>query len=203
MNRPKVVFDLDGVIVDFGLGFSEYLELEPPQGCEMQKTWRFEDSPDYPDLTAHEVEDAWKGIRKSDDFWSELPSALTEADEAAIHRLAEAYDIMYVTDRNVGVDPVGQTVGWLIDQSLPNPYHVLSRRVTNQKKWEVVKTLHPIAMIEDSPKNLPQLVRLNTEPWMLEDIHIFRMVRPYNDCCPGTPVSTVAEFCRAVENLVQ
>ena len=196
MKKPKVVFDLDGVIVDFSLGFAELLALDNPVGCNLQKTWQFEDSADYPNLTKKEVNEAWDTVRQVDDFWLDLPSALTVADENAMHRLSAQCDIVYVTDRHVGVDVVGQTIKWLVDAELPNPYHVLSRRVLGVKKWEVINALHPIAVIEDSPKNLPELCDLSST------IKVFRMERLYNDCCPGIPVKSVAAFCRQVDNLL-
>jgi hypothetical protein len=186
---------MDGVIVDFSLEFSEWLDLDPPQGCAVQKTWRFEDSPDYPNLTKREVDDAWQGIRESLDFWRELPSALTEADEAALHRLSADYDIVYVTDRFVGIDPVKQTVQWLDAQGLPNPYHVLSRRVTNAPKHMTVRRIEAVAALEDSPTNLPELDAV-------PDLALYRMVRPYNEGSPGKPVGSVQEFCHELLSLV-
>ncbi len=207
--KPVVVLDIDGVLADFTLGFlrlaAEVTGMEPEalriKGSVEQNTWQFRDDYDNPGFSKRNEDDVWDVIRESETFWVDMPSLTTEADDEALRVLAEQFDIVYVTDRNVGVDPVGQTVMWLVDQELPNPYHVLSRRVTRQKKWEIVKDLCPIAVLEDSPKNLPQLVKLNVEPWMLADINIFRMVRRYNPCCPGIPIYTVAEFCRAVEAL--
>ncbi len=199
--KPKVVIDIDGVMADFTLGFTRLASevcgsfMVRIKGAVEQSTWRFRDDPDNPAFSKQNENEVWDVIRESETFWADMPSLTSEADDHALNVLAETHDIVYVTDRSVGVDPVGQTVQWLAEQDLPNPYHVLCRRVLGLKKATLVGLLDPVpvAALEDSPNNLPEMDA------MFQTTLLFRMVRKYNDCCPGWPVNTVAEFCTAVK----
>ncbi len=203
MKRPLVAFDIDGVLTDFALAFTslayDLTGRGVVRGQKVQQTWTFSEDPATPSFTEraarHSREDeaeTWEEIGRSETFWYDQPSLLVEADVLAMERLAEDHDIVYITDRKVGREPLLQTIRWLLEEKLPQPSNVMCRGLTGMSKKETVMQLEPVALLEDSPKNLKECEVFPTR------MDLYRMVYPYNEGCPGTPVRSVEAYCFAV-----
>lgn len=196
-KRPVVAFDIDGVLTDFTLAFTslayDLTGRGVVRGQRMQQTWSYADDPATPSFTKETEAETWEEIRRSRTFWYDQPSLLTHADLLAMDRLAESHDIVYITDRAMGVGPLGQSIAWLTEEGVPQPSNVMCRGVTGMSKVETVAQLQPVAVLEDSPANLKELILLTREGMAL-----YKMLYPYNDNCPGMVVRSVEAYCFAV-----
>lgn len=196
-EKPLVAFDVDGVLTDFTLAFTtlgkEVTGHGVAKGQRVQQTWSYGNDPATPSFTPEDEAKTWEEIRRSRTFWYDQPSLLIHADLLAMDRLAESHDIVYVTDRSAGVGPLGQTIAWLSEEGVPFPSNVMCRGVTGMSKVETVAQLKAVAVLEDSPANLKELIL-----WTREGRHLYKMLYPYNVDCPGMPVHSVEAYCFAV-----
>lgn len=199
-DKPVIMWDIDGVLADFTLGFTElanrlYPDI-PVHGNSIQKFWQF--TGQSPAWTKEKETACWKEIQKSDSFWYDLPSLLVRADLLAMKRLSRVFDFRYVTGR-FGDNPIGQTTNWLMTLGVPQPQEVsLAGGRTGMNKGVIAKRFRAWAAIDDSPRNLEELDKNGPE-----NLVLFRRRAKYNEpvegsFMPGISVASVEEFCEEV-----
>lgn len=135
MKSEVIMFDMDGVLVDFLKAYrlqQRGLGLEPT----MSDNWD-----DYNNART------WAAIRVSDTFWLEAEATVARDAFQRIDRLQRRNDVYFVTSRP-GVDVKYQTEQWLKARGIDGPTVILSTR-----KAEIAKGLGADWSIEDKPGN--------------------------------------------------
>ena len=199
-DRPVVMWDIDGVLADFTLGFTElanglYPSI-PVNGTSVQKFWQFTGQSSA--WTKEKETACWKWIQKSDSFWYNLSSLLVRADQLAMGRLAKVFDFQYVTGR-FGEDSRNQTTNWLMTMGVPRPFGVtLLGDQSRMNKGAIAKRFRARFAIDDAPRYLEEIDKNGPE-----DLVLFRRRTKYNESVegglmPGIPVDSVEEFCEEV-----
>lgn len=130
-----VMFDLDGVLVNF-LGGYRRLQEQMGKPVTMSATWD-----DYLD------KDVWREIKASPVFWSALGPLITEVDLVRIDRL-QASRAVYFSSSRAGLNVANQTKSWLMAQGISRPTVIISRN-----KGEVAKAINADFSIEDKAGN--------------------------------------------------
>lgn len=192
--RPVVMFDVDGVLADFVLGFTRLAHelsngMTPVFSHTDSCQWDFDPAIFSRDL----VGAVWTRIRSDSSFWSSLPLLASELDLQRIARLLRDVDGYFVTNRS-GVDPRGQTMLWLRYYGIPAPTVLISDR-----KAEIAAGLRADYSIEDKPGSAVMI------SYWSPTTKSFLVDRPYNQFDPNvlgsrvTRVPTVAEFLTQVE----
>lgn len=197
MSRPIVVLDIDGVLADFSLAFTQRLvemgRIAAPVPATAQQTWYFRDS--LP-ITRADEDAVWAYIDGSRTFWRDLRPILDADDRLALRDLAKVARIIYMTGRlDAGNLTLAQTHGWLNLNGLPHGPVIL-----NPDKVDGVAALGRMArvvgIIDDKPATL-EAMRDAGAP-------VTAMDRPYNAHVSGVPrVTSVAAFaaeCMEVRN---
>ena len=191
--KPIVVFDVDGVLADFTLGFTsmahlKFPELPKPHGNSMQQTWDFASGTG---LWTKEQEDAcWQEIGQSSTFWSGLYPLVIEADRVAMRRLSKVADLWYVTAR-FGIAPGKQTRNWLGSYGFPQFENVIALGDRKGTKVDVIQELKAVAAIDDAPAHLEALDKI-------PHLSLFKRNWPYNIDSPGREVDSVEVFSNSM-----
>ena len=145
-NSKTFVFDIDGVLADFILGFTTLAhQMYPsvaPYSTLQQKTWG-----QFGGLSAYQEAEVWKEVMVSPYFWSELESLATFSDYIRLGRLCEIATVYFVTNR-AGVDPIYQTKNWLQSQVIVSPNIIVSKY-----KGECCRVVNATYAIDDKADN--------------------------------------------------
>lgn len=141
---------------------------------------------DWEGLNERQVNALWRQIQQSRHFWRDLPPCFTDADRAALARLGERVQLMYLTNR-LGREAEEQTRDWLWEQNLPwGPI-----QLTRNKPGDLLLIPELLGALEDSPHNLSSMAE-NGSPF-------FVMRRLYNAHLPLRGVDSVEEFAQIME----
>lgn len=135
MRSDVVMFDMDGVLVDF---LKAYRLQQRIMGYEPTMTDNWDD---------YEDSRVWAVIRTSDTFWLEAEARVARDAFQRIDRLQRRNDVYFVTSRP-GVDVKYQTEQWLKARGISTPTVILSHR-----KAEIAAGLSADWSIEDKPGN--------------------------------------------------
>ena len=191
-DKPVVLWDIDGVLADFTLGFTELGHSLFPKievyGNSIQKFWQFAGNSE--EWTKERETACWKEVQNSDTFWSNLAPLIVAADKVAMEKLARLTDFRYLTTR-FGVEAKEQTITWLRRHGLPYPSNVIL--TGGMSKAVIARRVKAVAAIDDAPK-------------FLEELHrgfegdTYRRVSQYNHYSPGIPVHSVEQFVEGVLN---
>ena len=146
----NLVIDMDGVLVDWVLGFTRVLlavqgrDIRLAYSTGAQQTWRFEDS----GFDTPTVDKAWELIKASPTFWQDLPTLLTEHERDEVRRLIRTFDVKFVTSRP-GINTKQQTEAWLHACGLDGGTVVVA-----ENKLPLLMALQPVAILEDKPSTI-------------------------------------------------
>lgn len=155
MKRP-VVFDLDGVLVDFYTG---YLCV-----CDTVRVPK----PPYPPVSwvDYDNDKVWRAIRESPVFWEGLPPDVGSRIFDRIEALARP--VYFVTSR-VGIDPLGQSKRWLISNGIATPSVIVSKM-----KGEFCHAVEAAYLLDDKAGNAV------CTAYMSPRTRAYLLDRPYN-----------------------
>lgn len=186
---PIAVCDIDGVLADFSIAFTQRLraagKLEHGIPCSAQKTWHFRDS--LP-ITRKDEDAVWAEIDASRSFWRGLPVIATEGDILALHELVRKVRLVYMTGRiDHGNRTYAQTKNWLIRNRFP-----VGGLVMQGDKAQGVAMLGGtvVGVLDDKPSALEALSAAGAP--------VTAMDRPYNSHVDVPRVASVAEWAAQV-----
>lgn len=183
MNRPVVMWDIDGVLADFTYGFTYLLEGKGRSGGT-QPTWNF-------DAPRGAVAAAWRVVDDSLYFWRNLLPLATWQERLAMQHLAQSADFLYVTGReDRGNNTRGQTIQWLYEGGFPQGTVVLD----GDKRSVASGIVNLIGVIDDKPDNLLDL--------SAGGYPVYAMSWPYNRHVKVPTVTSVAEFCALMQEKI-
>lgn len=182
----SVVFDVDGVLADFHLGYAEkFREVTGsmfPLTRGQVSAWN--------DLGDDRV---WATIKKDTTFWERLVPLAPWKTYGRINMLADQHDVYFVTAR-IGKYPKAQTERWLTNMGIETPTVVCTNR-----KAEFATAVKIGYAIDDRADLAIAVAAVSrgTKSYILD--------APYNKLNHGilgstlTRVETVDEFVDAVE----
>src|SRR3990172_4497982 len=101
MTRPVVIFDVDGCLADFMLGFTTLLNRE--FGTPITRGHQYEQWDEVIGVSPQQVKYGWNCVNQSSTFWLTLDSLVSNEVWDRLRRLQEHTDIYFVTNRS-GVD---------------------------------------------------------------------------------------------------
>lgn len=215
-----IIWDLDGVVSDFRLGFNRFAadrfphHLVSSQGAA--KRWGISG------LTQEQETTIWLAIENGDYNWSKQSSLLNAGDWVALRNLkALGTTFWYVTSRSGPPEQVrAETMLWLEREGFPDIENIA---VTGDKVKAIryhPAGLHPVALIDDDIRNIVAYsIEFGPEVTYLRDWQYNRVdevLRVYGDldvpsavtgksgaglavaaARTARRVSSVAEFCYA------
>lgn len=166
------IFDMDGVVVDFALGFTmlgrqEFGNHVPIVRAHDYSCWGFGDY-----LTKEEQSTLWQIVIASDDFWLNLTPLVSYEVFKRINDLTWRGDHVYfVTSRpgKASMSAQRQTYLWLKDQGIIAPNVVVTG-----KKGEFAKMIGAHYSIEDKIENAWVI------HWLSNKTKSYLIDRPYN-----------------------
>lgn len=177
--KPTVVFDIDGVLANFALGFTR---LAKEMGLTdtvvengEQMSWNF----------PFHVDSVWSRVDSTYNFWEALQPFVDEDDMDAMHALAQEAHVMYVTGRN-GEAAERQTHNWLNEWDFPEGPVFFVPRKSDKEEVILPNRYQLIGVLDDKPSILESLAA--------ENIPVVARDWPYNRSVPVPRVSSVAEF---------
>jgi len=187
MTKPVVVFDIDGVLCDFALGFSRLaatiFRFEPYTTAD-QVTWK-----DFRKrgLSYEDIGKVWNLVDHSEFWWETVPPLMSQSQDIAwMTLLSQVVDLHYVTNRSAPDNVGDQTRRWLSKHGYPEgDVHVVS-----EKAQFVQNTFsNLLGAIDDSPYNI--------EGYATRGLPLYVRDWQFNrDTCPELPrVQSVKEFC--------
>lgn len=189
----KIMFDLDGVLVDFSKTFTAMLKEEFPNVPVLSQTEQSEWDFGIPGLW--QKSKAWQeGVLQSKDFWMGLPPLMSEDERERLRHLALNEEVYFVTNR-LGIDVKYQTEWWLRARGIYNPTVIIS-----ENKGEIARALDATFAIEDKAGNATYIAyhtKNRTKSYLID--------RPYNQFNPKVQGSkviriyTLSQFFDAVE----
>jgi hypothetical protein len=189
--RP-IMFDVDGVLADFVLGFLQVVNALPkgkgiiPYSTHEQKVWDFA----LPPKLLHA---AWDIVKAERHFWADLPALISPAVFKDINRLRRYREVYFVTNR-VGHKAHEQTREWLVTHGIEHPAVVVTGR-----KGQFAAAINAAAAIDDKAGNAVYTAYESptTESFIID--------LPYNHFDGGvlgskvTRVDSVDQFLQAIE----
>ncbi len=197
MYKPKIImFDIDGVLADFVLGFTALagnkFKVKPTSHSETFD-WHMTGI-----MTKDQVDDTLDEVRKSADFWRNLPLArdVTPDDLGRIQHLNELHRVYFVTSRIESGNTLQQTRWWFFRQGITPPNVIMS-----SKKGEVAKSIKADYSIDDKWDNAHCIHWISDNP----QTKSYLIDRPYNHVSNivGAQrvkrITTVKEFLDDVE----
>jgi hypothetical protein len=187
-----VVFDVDGVLIDFVKGF-----------CELGAQW-FRDIPRGSDATnprygtEHLVGEAtskaiWNSILVSPRFWQDLPPSATEEEFNGIQRLNRAHTLYFATNR------MGRYAKSQTEYSLTRLGIVSPTVVVTALKGEFARSVGADFSLEDKAGNA---VYIAYESGGTRSCLLDRLYNRYDPAVLGskvTRVSTVQDFIDLID----
>jgi len=147
--------DIDGCISSFSKAFSSLCHEIDRRAPIVEHAdaiaWRWQDwyAPELSrNLTKRLIEMTWHKIKNSRTFWSDAEPLFPD-DMPLLAEMSDEQPLIFITRRD-GIDPWGQTVGWLRKHGIREPlvYCVKS----GEEKSDVMDKLGLQLIIEDSPK---------------------------------------------------
>ena len=184
--KPLVIFDLDGVLCDFVYGFTGLLlalqgkDLHGAYSTGAQLQWSF-------DVPGDVLDNAWNTVNGSEDFWSNLPSLLTEIERQTLRVAAQQYDLRFLTSRPSSTART-QSERWLSKQGL-----LVGPVVVAADKLPLCRALNPVAIIDDKPDVITDMLSIG--------LPVYTRDWSYNRAVVGPRVSSVTEFLHRVHLL--
>jgi len=187
----NILLDLDGVLVDFVLGFTQEAValgyLKKPFGTDLQPTWDFGYC-----LTPKQQMDIWNIIENDPWWWANLSARVDHRIFETINNLQLLNQVVFCTNRK-GPKVQLQTKYWLSNNGIINPAVVVTKR-----KGEVAKALDIDYSLDDQVHNA------NMIHWMAEmrPCRSYLLDLPYNKegRIKGVRVvKSVTEFLTAVK----
>lgn len=158
----RVGVDIDGVLSNFTDAFAD--TLAHATGRRLVTTYPYQppvwDWPQAVGYTQDEVDDAWKKIHRSTDFWQELRAhtgAVTFLDRlwrwAAFENwtLLTSHEICFITSRD-GLRVKDQTERWLERHGFGGKHPTVL--IARGDKGPLVQTLGLTHVVDDRPENI-------------------------------------------------
>lgn len=150
----KIGADLDGVVADFCLSFSQHCNdkygskilTEPEQIVN----WDFAE---LLHITTKQVNDIFDEIGNSRTFWR----TLKVRDRKSFNYFKKYFnndEVYFITNRCKGINIFSQTVDWLDSFGWINPQVIVT-----EKKWRIIKELDLKYFIDDKLENCEQIYR--------------------------------------------
>lgn len=197
--RPVVMFDVDGVLTDWVLGFTTLaagMFGTPVVRTVEQPTWDFHTSGL---LTRAQEEATWAAMKVAPRWWESLEPLVAPQVFWRIVELKRTSEVLFVTNRASDAEPPGQqTSRWLSAHWIDKPSVVVSG-----KKGEVAKAVGATHSLEDKAENAWMI------HWLTEGrAASFLLDRPYNRIHQSLPeigtgkvirLGKVEEFLAEVE----
>lgn len=116
--KQTIMFDIDGVLADFSYGFRALARVSgfAPEIRPYSHTDPRHEKWDWPDLTGEALAKTWDAVRRSGNFWYNLPPLVNRVDVKRIQKLAipDPSRVFFVTARK-GLNVKFQTAFWLRD----------------------------------------------------------------------------------------
>lgn len=128
MPRHVFVFDIDGVLADFILGFTaRAAALFPLQAATtVHSTVEHARWGDFPGLSSEDEAVVWESIQHDPTFWKNLPDLCSYDEWSVLKTLTDRADVYFATNRS-GVNPLAQTRAWLIAHGITDPNIVITK----------------------------------------------------------------------------
>lgn len=141
-----IIFDVDGVLADFVLGFTAIAGAPEPWGTRegRQKLWSFRDV-----FSPEQISNAWEKLKSSDSFWRDLPPLQSPEVFDAIDELQLSHHVLFVTARVSYKNAQEQTKLFLEDHGVMNPSVIVS-----PKKGEIAAAVAADYHVDDKPENV-------------------------------------------------
>lgn len=194
MTARPIVFDVDGVLANFTLGFTQKAaridRRVVVRSSEEQAEWDFHDFPSGVEAAT------WESVKRDPRFWAGLethPGATPDVFDT-INSLSFERPVYFATAR-VGINAHAQTVRWLFRHGIRRPAVVVTRR-----KGEFCSAVDAAAYIDDKAGNAVYVAYecQNTRSYLLNtlynrfDHHVLggKVIR----------VSSVSDFLKQVVN---
>ena len=144
----RVLVDLDGVMADFCLAFTNLAAntglVDAPWSTSQQPTWRFD----------FHVDPVWRVANDRLNWWMSLEPLVTPTEVEALNKASLSHSIWYVTNRSYGRGlPVEtQSIEWLKSIGIKFPLVAVSIN-----KAETAQRLDLSVALEDKPDSLESL----------------------------------------------
>jgi hypothetical protein len=188
----KIVFDVDGCLADFVLGFTELAHKH--FGTPVTKTLDQPSWQGFPGMTKEQVSRTWDIINESKTFWHDLDPMVYGAEFEQIERLREYNEVYFCTART-GKSAKLQTELWLRWNKVKYPTVIICKH-----KGDFCKAVGADYAIEDKASNASYIdwqTNSKTKSYLIN--------RPYNAVpaeflASGVKrVNTVSEFMEAIQ----
>ena len=192
MNKIYM-FDVDGVLADFDLGYTSLAHRvfgTPIQTTVTQMEWNFRSI-----LTNKEQSTVWDILKNTSHWWETLVPLVDYDTFREINKLGRVNDVYFITNRMHNLhSPSHQTRAWLEAQGIIHPQVVVT-----PFKGETCKLLGVDSSLEDNWGNACAI------HWMSDKTRSFLVRRFYNHQAESlipkniTWVSSVDQFLQDVE----
>ncbi len=187
-----IVFDVDGCIADFVLGYTKEAKklgfLKEEFNSDMMLEY------DGFNITREQQDQVWEGILQPYSiFWMTLRPLISRRIFEQINNLCVMHQVVFVTSRQ-GHNPQSDTTWWLRKYGITTPSVIITKR-----KGEIARALDADYSLEDKPENAAVI------HWMadVKPCKSYIIDRPYNrvDYLPKKikRVKTVEEFLNDIE----
>ena len=171
LKSRTFVFDVDGCLADFILGFTtlahKYDTTIPFYSTYQQKVWG-----QFSGMTAKQEDDTWKIVDNDTQFWENLEPLGDYVEWERLKDLHAVSTIYFATSRR-GIDPRGQTINFLEKQGIYRPQVIVT-----SMKGIFCKCVRAKYAIDDKADNAQAIAWIaewqggRTVPYILD--------RPYN-----------------------
>ena len=204
MRKPvTVVWDVDGVLADFCLGFTLLAnELYGTQVLTSYecKTWGWSDG--QGGLTKEVMDGTWKYIKHSSYYWQDLPPLATKKEFGGIEKMAQNnIMIPYFITARPGIHAQQQTAIFLTQHGITFPTVILAYpgvdMAPSSVKGGLCKYLGAQLAIDDNVGNIEDIAKNSPTIPFIRSL-------PYNEhyTC-STRVEDVTQFLDVVECLYE
>lgn len=174
MTHKTIVFDVDGVLADFMMGFTQVAyhlfgakQVEPYSQVQATQ-WYW-----HPDYEESEITQALAFTQTSRDFWKNLDCLVGESDRGLFSVNEDQYNIYFATHRSAP-NAKQQTETWLVRKfGMLKPTVVITKN-----KGEFCKAVAADYAIDDKAENACCIA------WLSPGTQSFILDRPYNQFDP-------------------